>query len=58
MQAINPNCKLPSHEILVIARSDDSGTTSMFTEALSSFSYEWNVTFGVFSAGVNRTTDR
>ncbi|XP_067651132.1 atrial natriuretic peptide receptor 2-like [Haliotis asinina] len=54
----NPFCNLPNETIKVIARADKSGTTSMFTAALSSFSKEWNDTFGVFDKGFNTEENR
>ncbi|XP_069113401.1 retinal guanylyl cyclase 2-like [Argopecten irradians] len=47
----NPNLNMPDEQIIVIARADKSGTTSIFTEALSKFSSEWQQQYGVFSKG-------
>jgi phosphate transport system substrate-binding protein len=37
----NPNLKLPAKDIIVVARSDGSGTTFAFTDYLSQVSPEW-----------------
>jgi len=37
----NPKVKLPNQPIIVVHRSDGSGTTSIFTDYLSSVSPEW-----------------
>jgi phosphate transport system substrate-binding protein len=37
----NPSLKLPNKPIIVVHRSDGSGTTSIFTDYLSSVSPEW-----------------
>jgi phosphate transport system substrate-binding protein len=37
----NPKIKLPNQPIIVVHRSDGSGTTSIFTDYLSSVSPEW-----------------
>ena len=37
----NPGVNLPDHEILVVHRSDGSGTTYIFTDYLSKISDEW-----------------
>ncbi len=39
--ALNPGVKLPSNDILVVHRSDGSGTTYIFTDYLSSVSPDW-----------------
>ncbi len=49
---INEQVCLPGNRIIVIARADKSGTTEIFTSALSQFSSEWNSSFGTFSAGI------
>ena len=36
-----------------MARADYSGTTEIFTTALSAFSAEWRDTLGVFAEGVH-----
>jgi len=38
----NPGAKLPSQKIIVVHRSDGSGTTFIFTDYLSKVSSEWN----------------
>lgn len=42
----NPGLNLPDEDILVIRRSDGSGTTANFTEYLSSVSESWKTNFG------------
>ena len=39
--ALNPGVKLPDQDITVVARSDGSGTTFIFTNYLSKLSVEW-----------------
>ena len=39
--ALNPGAKLPENEIVVVHRSDGSGTTFIFTDYLSKVSAEW-----------------
>ncbi|MBI2071891.1 MAG: phosphate ABC transporter substrate-binding protein PstS [Gemmatimonadetes bacterium] len=39
--AVNPNVQLPRSDILVVHRSDGSGTTYVFTDYLSKVSPEW-----------------
>jgi phosphate transport system substrate-binding protein len=46
IKALNPGVKLPHHTIIVIHRSDSSGTTDIFTTYLSLVSPEWNSTVG------------
>jgi phosphate transport system substrate-binding protein len=41
IEALNPGFTLPDKTITVVHRSDGSGTTEMFTNALSSFSDDW-----------------
>jgi phosphate transport system substrate-binding protein len=55
--ALNPDVKLPDLPIVVIYRSDGSGTTATFTAHLSTISSEWNSKVGTglnvsWSAGV------
>ncbi|MBA3749946.1 MAG: phosphate ABC transporter substrate-binding protein PstS [Nitrosopumilus sp.] len=38
---LNPDLTLPSNEIIVVHRSDGSGTTFVFTDYLSKISQEW-----------------
>jgi len=42
----NPGVKLPDQDILVVHRSDGSGTTYIFTDYLSSVSSEWKEKVG------------
>ncbi|MEJ2187305.1 MAG: phosphate ABC transporter substrate-binding protein PstS [Gemmatimonadota bacterium] len=44
--ALNPGVKLPSTDILVVHRSDGSGTTFIFTDYLSSVSPAWKSAVG------------
>lgn len=39
--SLNPGAKLPAKDILVVHRSDGSGTTYVFTEYLAAVSKEW-----------------
>ena len=41
IQKLNPNVKLPSNAIVVVHRSDGSGTTFIFTNYLSKASQDW-----------------
>src|SRR5438034_10810579 len=41
ISASNPGAKLPENEIVVVHRSDGSGTTFIFTDYLSKVSTEW-----------------
>jgi len=41
LTAANPDVKLPNKDILVVHRSDGSGTTYIFTDYLSKVSSEW-----------------
>ena len=43
---LNPDLKLPAKDIIVVHRSDGSGTTFIFTDYLSSISNEWKTTVG------------
>jgi phosphate transport system substrate-binding protein len=43
---INPGVKFPNQPIIVIHRSDGSGTTFIFTDYLSKISKEWQTTVG------------
>ena len=42
----NPNVKLPDADIIVVHRSDGSGTTYIFTDYLSKVSSEWQSSVG------------
>ncbi len=46
---LNPTAKLPDAPITVIHRSDSSGTTEIFTNALASFSSDWKDKVGAGS---------
>ena len=49
-QSVN-SVPLPDIAIVVIARADKSGTTELFTTALSAFNEDWRQSFGAFSTG-------
>lgn len=44
--ALNPGVKLPDQDITVVARSDGSGTTFIFTDYLSKVSPDWKAKVG------------
>lgn len=44
--SLNPGIQFPDKEILVVHRSDGSGTTFVFTDYLSRVSQEWSKTVG------------
>ena len=46
IKELNPGVPLPSGDIVVVHRSDGSGTTFIWTSYLSQVSPEWNQTFG------------
>lgn len=46
IKELNPDLSLPSADIVVVHRSDGSGTTFIWTSYLSQVSPEWNQTFG------------
>ena len=46
LAALNPGTALPDQDILVVHRSDGSGTTYIFTDYLSKVSPEWKSTVG------------
>lgn len=46
LKSANPGVKLPDADILVVHRSDGSGTTFVFTDYLSKVSPEWKSTVG------------
>ncbi|HEV2390718.1 MAG TPA: phosphate ABC transporter substrate-binding protein PstS, partial [Nitrososphaerales archaeon] len=46
IQSLNTNVTLPTNSILVVHRSDSSGTTFVFTGYLSQESAGWNKTYG------------
>jgi phosphate transport system substrate-binding protein len=45
--ALNPGVKLPSTKITVVHRSDESGTTKLFTTFLGDYSAKWKNNVGV-----------
>jgi phosphate transport system substrate-binding protein len=45
--AQNPQIKLPDEEITIVHRSEDSGTTYIFTAFLASVSPEWKPKLGL-----------
>jgi phosphate transport system substrate-binding protein len=46
LASLNPGVKLPDREIVVVHRSDGSGTTFIFTDYLSKVSPEWKTKVG------------
>jgi phosphate transport system substrate-binding protein len=46
LTALNPGTKLPDQEIVVVHRSDGSGTTYIWTDYLSKISPEWKTKVG------------
>jgi phosphate transport system substrate-binding protein len=50
--ALNPGVKLPAADIIVVHRSDGSGTTYIFTDYLNKFSREWKDKVG-YATSVN-----
>jgi phosphate ABC transporter phosphate-binding protein len=46
IQKLNPNAKLPSNAIVVVHRSDGSGTPFIFTDYLSKVSPDWKSNVG------------
>ncbi len=46
IKELNPNINLPHEKIMVVHRSDSSGTTAVFTEYLSKISEEWRNSVG------------
>ena len=46
LTAANPDIKLPAKDIIVVHRSDGSGTTFIFTDYLNGVSAEWAATVG------------
>jgi phosphate transport system substrate-binding protein len=49
---LNPGVKLPDQELIVVHRSDGSGTTYVFTDYLNKFSREWKDKVG-YATSVN-----
>lgn len=52
---VNPRVKLPDHDIVIVHRSDGSGTTFVWTDYLSKVSPEWKSRVGA-STSVNWPT--
>ena len=50
--ALNPGVKLPGIDLIVVHRSDGSGTTYVFTDYLNKFSREWKDKVG-YATSVN-----
>jgi len=50
--ALNPGVKLPDIDLVVVHRSDGSGTTYVFTDFLNKFSREWRDKVG-YATSVN-----
>ena len=50
IKKLNPNAKLPSNAIVVVHRSDGSGTTFIFTDYLSKVSPDWKSNVGASTA--------
>jgi len=50
--ALNPGVKLPTMDLIVVHRSDGSGTTYVFTDYLNKFSREWKDKVG-YATSVN-----
>jgi phosphate transport system substrate-binding protein len=50
--ALNPGVKLPDIDLIVVHRSDGSGTTYVFTDYLNKFSREWKDKVG-YATSVN-----
>ncbi len=49
---LNPGVKLPDNDLIVVHRSDGSGTTYVFTDFLNKFSREWRDKVG-YATSVN-----
>jgi phosphate transport system substrate-binding protein len=50
--ALNPGVQLPNQDLIVVHRSDGSGTTYVFTDYLNKFSREWKDKVG-YATSVN-----
>ena len=50
IQKLNPSAKLPAQPIVVVHRSDGSGTTFLFTDYLSKVSADWKTKVGANTA--------
>ncbi|KAH9502938.1 hypothetical protein Btru_072416 [Bulinus truncatus] len=55
--SVNEMCPLPNVSIIVIARRTSSGSTTVFTSALSAFDAHWKAKKGTFSEGTVAGTD-
>jgi phosphate transport system substrate-binding protein len=55
LAALNPEVKLPETDLIVVHRSDGSGTTYIFTDFLNKFSREWRDKVG-YATSVNWPT--
>jgi phosphate transport system substrate-binding protein len=53
--ALNPGVKFPDQDLIVVHRSDGSGTTYVFTDYLNKFSREWKDKVG-YATSVNWPT--
>jgi phosphate transport system substrate-binding protein len=51
LRALNPEADLPSDQIMLIHRSDSSGTTAIFTDYLTKTSPSWTQALGDKSSG-------
>ncbi len=52
LQALNPGVNLPAIDLIVVHRSDGSGTTYVFTDFLTKYSREWKDKVG-YATSVN-----
>lgn len=50
IMAVNPGIKLPSTPVMIVHRSDGSGTTAVFTDYLSKVSADWKSVVGAGTA--------
>jgi phosphate transport system substrate-binding protein len=50
IKTLNPNAKLPAQDIVVVRRSDGSGTTFIWTDYLSKVSVDWKSKVGANTA--------
>jgi len=50
IQKLNPSVKLPAQAVVVVHRSDGSGTTFLFTDYLSKVSADWKAKVGANTA--------
>lgn len=50
LSELNPTAKLPAKDIVVVHRSDGSGTTNIFTDYLAKVSPEWKTKVGTGTA--------